>query len=418
VITRISEVNLCDPDVFAAGVPHDMFAVLRKEDPVHWHDEPGGPGFWAITKHADVRHVSRNPELFSSQAQGTLIRDPSPAELPMLQAIMLNMDPPQHRQYRALVNKGFTPRRVNDLEAHVEEKVTQILDRVVERGECDFVNDVAGPLPMEVICELMGVPNEDRQRIYDISNMMIGHDDPDFADPNAPIAGTDYQNASAEMFMYASKLADKARSEPADDLGTALLNAEVDGHRLSELDYNSFFLLLAVAGNETTRTVTCNGIIELLRNPDQLHRLRNEPSLVPVAIEEMIRFNPPVHYFRRTVMADTEIRGVRLRAGDKLTMWYPSANRDEDVFPDGQRFDVGRTPNDHLGFGIGEHFCLGANLARLELRVMIRESIRRLPELELTTEPSRLRSNFINGVKAMPVRFRPSAPIGTARPHA
>jgi cholest-4-en-3-one 26-monooxygenase len=411
---QLRDVNLCDPDVFAAGVPHEMFGVLRREDPVHWHDEPGGPGFWCITKHADVRHVSRNPEVFSSQAGATLIRDPSPAELPMLQAIMLNMDPPQHRQYRALVNKGFTPRRVSDLEGHVEAKVGEILDRVVERGECDFVRDVAGPLPMEVICELMGVPAEDRQRVYDISNMMVGHDDPDFADPDAPIADADYQTASAEMFMYATKLAERARRQPADDLGTALLEAEVDGHHLSELDYNSFFLLLAVAGNETTRTVTCNGVIELLRHPEQLARLQADLSLVPVAVEEMIRFNPPVHYFRRTVLADTEIRGTRLRAGDKLTLWYPSANRDEEVFPDGDRFDTRRTPNDHLGFGIGEHFCLGANLARLELRVMIREVLRRLPDLELTAEPGRLRSNFINGVKTMPVRFAPSKPLGAA----
>lgn len=411
---QLGDVNLYDPDVFAAGVPHDMFRVLRSEDPVHWHDEPGGPGFWCVTKHADVRHVSRNPEIFSSQAQATLIRDPSPAELPMLQSIMLNMDPPQHREYRALVNKGFTPRRVADLEAHVEAKVREILDRVVERGECDFVADVAGPLPMEVICELMGVPAEDRQRIYEISNMMVGHDDPDFADPDAPIANMDYQNASAEMFMYAGKLAEQARRRPADDLGTALLHAEIDGQRLSELDYNSFFLLLAVAGNETTRTVTCNGILELLRQPDQLARLRADLALVPVAVEEMIRFNPPVHYFRRTVLADTELRGVRLRAGDKLTLWYPSANRDEEVFPDGDRFDAGRTPNDHLGFGIGEHFCLGANLARLELRVMIREVLRRLPDLELAAPPRRLRSNFINGVKSMPVRFAPSKPLGAA----
>lgn len=412
---RLADVNLADPDIFAAGVPHEMFRVLRAEDPVHWHAEPGGPGFWCLTKYADVRHASRHPELFSSEAQGTLIRDPSPAELPMLQSIMLNMDPPQHRQYRALVNKGFTPRRVANLEAHVEAKVTEILDRVVERGACDFVADVAGPLPMEVICELMGVPAEDRQRVYDISNMMVGHDDPDFADPNAPIADGDYQSASAEMFMYAHKLAERCRRAPADDLGTALLYAEVDGHRLSELDYNSFFLLLAVAGNETTRTVTCNGVLELLRNPDQLARLRAHPELVPSAVEEMIRFNPPVHYFRRTVMADTELRGVRLRAGDKVTLWYPSANRDEEVFADPDRFDITRAPNDHLGFGIGEHFCLGANLARLELRVMIREVVRRLPDLELAGEVRRLRSNFINGVKSMPVRFAPSRPLGAAR---
>ena len=406
---RLADVNLVDPDSFADGVPHEMFAVLRREAPVYWHDEPGGPGFWCITKHADVHWCSKHPELFSSQRQGTLIRDPLPEELPMLQSIMLNMDPPQHRQYRALVNKVFTPRMVHNLERHVERMVTQIIDRVAPLGECDFVNDVAGPLPMEVICEMMGVPAEDRQRIYDISNQMIGHDDPDFAKPGAGMADEGYVNASAEMFMYAGKLADQARRCPADDLGTALLHAEVDGHTLSELDYNSFFLLLAVAGNETTRTVTTNGMIALMQNPDQRRWLQEDLSRVPTAVEEMIRYNPPVHYFRRTVTRDVELRGVTLREHDKIAMWYPAANRDEEVFADPERFDVARDPNDHLGFGIGEHFCLGANLARLELRVMIRELLRRLPDMEPAGQPRRLRSNFINGVKEFRVRYAPRA---------
>jgi cytochrome P450 len=409
---RLSDVNLTDPDAFVGGVPHEMFAVLRREAPVYRHAEPDGPGFWCITKHADVRYCSKHPELFSSQRQGTLLRDPLPEELPMLQSIMLNMDPPQHRQYRALVNKVFTPRTVQDLEAHVERMVTRILDRVAPLGECDFVSEIAGPLPMEVICEMMGVPSEDRQRIYDISNQMIGSDDPDFEKPGGGLADDGYVAASAEMFMYAAKLADKARRCPANDLGTALLNAEVDGQRLSDLDYNSFFLLLAVAGNETTRTVTTNGMIALMQNPDQRRRLQDDLTRVPTAVEEMIRYNPPVHYFRRTVTRDTELRGVTLRAHDKIAMWYPAANRDEEVFADPERFDVTREPNDHLGFGIGEHFCLGANLARLELHVMIRELVRRFPDMEPAGEARRLRSNFINGVKEFRVRYTPQRALG------
>jgi len=409
---QLRDVNLTDLDTFIAGVPHEAFKVLRNEAPVYWHEEPDGPGFWCLTKHADVLHCSKHPELFSSQAQGTLIRDPGPEELSMLQSIMLNMDPPQHRDYRGLVNKVFTPRMVENLHQHVENMVTRIIDNVAPRGECDFVNEIAGPLPMEVICEMMGVPSEDRQRIYDLSNMMIGADDPDFASPEVSMADSTYGTASAEMFMYAGKLAEKSRQCPAEDLGTALLHAEVDGQRLSELDYNSFFLLLSVAGNETTRTVTTNGFIALMENPEARRWLQEDLSRVDTAVEEMIRYNPPVHYFRRTVMQDTELRGVTLRKNDKLTMWYPAANRDEDVFVDPERFDVARDPNDHLGFGVGEHFCLGANLARLELRVMVREVLRRLPDMEPAGAPRRLRSNFINGVKEFPVRFTPQKAVG------
>jgi cholest-4-en-3-one 26-monooxygenase len=254
---------------------------------------------------------------------------------------------------------------------------------------------------------MMGVPQEDRQRIFELGNQMIGVDDPELSPETAGLGAHDYQNASAEMFMYAAKLADHCRRHPGDNLGTALLNAEVDGHRLSELEFNSFFLLLAVAGNETTRTVTTNGMFALMENPDQFRLLREQPQLVPSAVEEMVRYAPPVHHFRRTATAATTIRGVEIRENDKLVMWYPSANRDEDVFPNPDVFDVRRSPNEHLGFGIGEHFCLGANLARLELQVIIRGLVRRLPDLALAAAPRRLRSNFINGVKEMRVRFTP-----------
>ncbi|HWP66087.1 MAG TPA: cytochrome P450 [Candidatus Limnocylindria bacterium] len=403
------DVNLLDLHRFEQGTPHDQFALLRREAPVYWHAEPDGPGFWCITKYADVRHVSKHPELFSSQRQGTMIEDPAPHDLPLIQTIMLNMDPPQHRRYRALVNKAFTPRIMQNLAPAVEAMVRRIIDSVIERGECDFVNDIAAPLPLEVICELMGVPHEDRRQIFELGNRMIGVDDPELSPETAEFGTRDYQNASAEMFMYAGKLANLCRRHPGENLGTTLLHAEVDGHRLTELEYNSFFLLLAIAGNETTRTVTTNGMLALMEHPAQRRLLQEQPALVPSAVEEMIRFAPPVHHFRRTAVTDTEIRGVRIRENDKVVMWYPSANRDEEVFPNPDVFDVRRSPNEHLGFGIGEHYCLGANLARLELHVMIRELVRRLPDMELAAAPRRLRSNFINGVKEMRVRFTPQA---------
>jgi len=409
----LTSIDLLDPSGFERGTPHDQFARLRREAPVYFHPEPDGPGFWCLTKYADVRYVSKHPELFSSMRQGTMIRDPAPADLPLLQSIMLNMDPPQHRHFRALVNKAFTPRMVNGLRRAVDAMVTRIIDEVIELGECDFVNDIAAPLPMEVICEMVGVPNEDRRRIYELGNQMIGVDDPELSD--ASTLGTrDYQNASLEMFMYAAKLADICRKHPADNLGTALLTAEIDGNRLTDLEFNSFFLLLAVAGNETTRTVTTNGMLAMMQNPEQFRAVREDPSLVTCAVEEMIRYAPPVHHFRRTALADTEIRGVAIRENDKLVMWYPSANRDEEVFTDPDVFDVRRSPNEHLGFGIGEHFCLGANLARLELHAIVRELVRRVPDLALAAAPRRLRSNFINGVKEMRVRFTPQPRLAVA----
>ncbi len=404
---QLSDVNLTDPDIFQRGVPHDMFALLRREAPVFWHAEASGPGFWAISKYADLKEISKNPTLFSSERQGTLLREPTPHDLPLVQSLMLNMDPPKHRRYRALVNKAFSPRMIGNLHRRIREMVTDIINRVIERGECDFVDDIAAPLPMEVICEMMGVPEEDRRRIYEIGNRMVGFDDPDLQPDGKPMPQTDFETAAADMFLYAGKLLEKARTQPADDLATGLVNAEIDGHKLSDTDFNFFFLLLLVAGNETTRTVTTNGMLELIQHPQQLHDVREDLGLLPAAVEEILRFAPPVHTFRRTATADTRIRGQQVRENDKLMMWYPSANRDEEVFDKPDTFDIRRQPNEHLAFGIGEHFCLGANLARLELNEIFRGILTRVHDIELTAAPRRLRSAFINGVKEMRVRFRP-----------
>jgi cholest-4-en-3-one 26-monooxygenase len=402
---QLSDVNLTDPDIFQRGVPHEMFRLLRRKAPVFWHEEPAGTGFWAITKYADVREVSRNPGIFSSERQGTLLRDPTSHDLPFVQSIMLNMDPPKHRHYRGLVNKAFSRRMVENLRGRVREMVQQIISGVIERGECDFVEDVAALLPMEVICEMMGVPAEDRRRVYEIGNRMVGFDDPDLQPGGEVSPMNDAEAAAAEMFMYAGKLLEKARRQPGDDLATALINAELDGKKLSESDFNFFFLLLLIAGNETTRTVTTNGMLTLIEHPQALRDLQNDLSLLPLAVEEILRYSPAVHTFRRTATVATELRGQKIRANDKLMLWYPSANRDEEVFEDPDAFDIRRTPNEHLAFGIGEHFCLGANLARLELNEIFRGILTRMHDVQLLAPPRRLRSTFINGVKEMRVRF-------------
>jgi cholest-4-en-3-one 26-monooxygenase len=305
-------------------------------------------------------------------------------------------------KFRRIVQRGFTPQMVAKQEPYLRALATSIVDAVAGKGECDFVEELAAELPLQVICELMGVPQEERRVIFELSNKLIGFDDPEFQNTEE-----DARNASMQMFGYAMKLAEKYRKEPADNLTTALLFHEIDGEKLNEIEYCSFFLLLCVAGSETTRTVTTNGFKALLEHPDQLRRLVSNPALVPQAVEEFVRFDPAVHYFRRTATDDTEIRGRRIKKGQKVVMWYPSANRDEDIFTEPDRFDIGREDNQHLAFGIGEHFCLGANLARLELVVIFQEILKRLKNPRLVATPRRLRSNFVNGVKEMRIAFDP-----------
>jgi cholest-4-en-3-one 26-monooxygenase len=407
---ELSQVNLTDADLFQQGTPHHMFKVLRNQAPVYWHPEPDGPGFWAITKYHDLKWVSKNPGLFSSERHGTLRQDPSPSDLPAIQSIMLNMDPPRHRQYRTLVNQAFTPRMIANLHGRVRAMVTQIINGVIERGECDFVEDVAALLPLEVICEMMGVPQEDRRHIYVLGNKMVGIDDPDLQADGNPIVPGDAMAAFGEMFVYASNLWKIAHETSDDTLAKALVNAELDGRKLDEMEFNFFFLLLLIAGNETTRTVTTNGMIALLEHRDQLNDLEKDPSLVGSAVEEILRFAPAVHSFRRTATTDTELRGQNIRASDKMILWYPSANRDEEIFQDPDSFNIRRSPNDHVAFGFGEHYCLGANLARMELQEVFRGITMRFRNMTHAAPPRRLRSTFINGVKEMRVTFDPGAP--------
>ncbi|MCZ6463436.1 MAG: cytochrome P450 [Proteobacteria bacterium] len=404
---QLSDVDLTDPDLFQRGVPYDQFALLRREAPVFWHEESDGPGFWAITRYQDLKRISKQPQLFSSERMGTLRQESSEEDLAIIRNIILNMDPPKHRQYRALVNKAFTPRMVNSLRPRIQQMVKRIINGVIEKGECDFVEDVAAKLPLEVICEMMGVPEEDRRRVYEIGNSLVGFDDPDLQETGQPRDHSGAQDAFAEMFLYGTKLREKAISHPADDLATGLVNAEIDGHKLADLDFNFFFLVLLVAGNETTRTVTSNGMIALLEHPDQHADVQADLSLLNSTVEEILRFAPAVHTFRRQATADVEIRDQQIRENQKLMLWYTSANRDEEVFDAPDTFHIRREPNDHLAFGVGEHFCLGANLARLELREIFRGILTRFHGMEITAKPRRLRSTFINGVKEMQVAFEP-----------
>jgi cholest-4-en-3-one 26-monooxygenase len=328
--------------------------------------------------------------------------DPPPEELEHMQLMMLNMDPPKHTKVRALVNKGFTPRMVARLELRLRAITNQIIDNVAARGQCDFVTEIAAELPLQAIAELMGIPLADRHKVFEWSNRLIGLDDPEYNPSH-----DDGKLAAAEMYLYANQLAAERRDRPGDDLVSVLMTAEVEGERLTELEFDLFFLLLAVAGNETTRNLISGGMLALIEHPDQRARLLANPSLMPIAVDEMLRWVSAVIEFRRTATRDTELRGQTIRAGDKVLIYYISANRDEEVFPEPDRFDVGRTPNDHLAFGIGEHFCLGSNLARLEIRVMFEELLRRLPDIELAGPVDRLRSNLINGIKRMPVVFTP-----------
>jgi cytochrome P450 len=396
----IGGVNLTDPDTYVAGMPYGAFRELRQRAPVAWHPFKDGPGFLALTGYDEVLAVSRDSATWSSQETGVFYDIPLPEDLYQLELMMLTMDPPRHTKLRSLVSKGFTPRQVARLNEHIADMARRIVDDVMERGECDFVDDIAGALPSYVIAELLGIPLEDGRRLYELTEMMntgvVG-------DPQAKVA-------QMQMFTYGTELAVRKRAEPADDIATSLLQAEVDGERLTDFAFNMFFLLLINAGGDTTRNLIAAGILALIEHPGQQARLAADPSLLPTAIEEMLRFTSPVTAFTRTATTDTELHGIRVRKGDRAAMYYPSANRDEAHFADPDTFDVGRTPNHHLAFGGGgTHFCLGANLARVEAAAIVPEVLSRMTDLELAGPVERVHSTLMNGIHSMPVRFTAAA---------
>ena len=389
------------------GVPHDQFDRLRREAPVYWHEETdGGPGFWAITKHADVKQLSHDWRTFSSELGATFIPTQDELALESLRLTILNMDPPKHERYRRLVSKGFTPRMIRMLVDEIERRAAVVIDDVCEKGEVEFVEEIAAQVPVQMICEMIGLEKEVWPRMFEISNQLIGsRDDPDYVEIDGGPQG-----AAMEIYMLCDEVAADRRANPRDDIMTALVQAEIDGETLNDAELNLFFITLIVAGIGTTRNLINHAMLALIEHPDQAQRLRDDPGLWDSATEEMLRWGSSIHNFRRTVTTDTEVRGVPLAAGDKVVMYYASANRDEDVFEAPHTFDIARTPNDHVTFGGGGvHFCLGASLARAEIKATMRQLVDRLPDLELAGEPNRLHSDFVNGIKTMPVRFTPSA---------
>jgi len=407
---RLDEIRLGDPEQWMRPDREGIFAKLRAEAPLSFHTEPvpppeasfeQGPGFWAVVRYGDVMQVSRDPDTFRS-APSVNIPD-IPAEIAEWLGSMINMDAPKHTKLRLIVNRGFTPRQVARIEQSVRQQAREIVDRVVALGECDFVAEIAAALPLQIICDMMGIPRADTKRIFELTNVVLGVGDPEYVQ-----SMDDLVAAGMELFQYGLALAEDRLREPRDDITTALMHAEVEDeagtHRLSTSELGSFFLLLVVAGNETTRNAISHGMLALTENPDQRKTWAEDFEHVSAtAVEEIVRWASPVIHFRRTATRDTVVGGQEIRAGDKVVMFYNSANRDETAFADPYRFDVTRTPNEHVGFGAGgPHFCLGANLARREIKVMFEELFRRLPDIEVTGAPDMLQSAFINGIKRMP----------------
>ena len=394
-------INLIDPEYFSKhGHPWDQYEWLRANAPVFWHDEPDGPGFWAITKYDDIRAISRTPKIFSSYETGVMLPDPDPMGLYAQRLMMLNMDPPQHDRFKLLVSRGFTPKNAPLLRPRIEELAREILESAMKKNSLDFVSEIAGRLPSGLIAELMGMPREDGERLYDLTEIMHTNDSA-VAPPEVKMA------AVGEMLAYGQSVADIKRKTPGDDLATILVNAEVDGDRLTNEDFQWFFLLLVNAGGDTTRNLLAAGLQLLFDHPDQRAKLMsNLDGHLATAIEEMLRFSSPVSHFKRTVMEDTIIRGQSIKAGERVVMFYGSANRDEDVFKNPNTFDITRDPNPHVAFGAGgPHLCLGMHVARVELAVMFKELFTLMPNIRSDGEFERMHSSFIAGIHSMPVKY-------------
>jgi cytochrome P450 len=407
----LDSIDLTDPELFRQGFPHDTFAILRDEAPVWWHPECRGTerlggSFWVVSKHADVQAVSRDAARFSS------LDGPSLPTLPPEQrgAMVVSMDPPDHTRMRRLVSAGFTPRMITKLEDQARTWATAIVDRALAREQCNFVHEVAYQLPMHMIADIVGIPVADREWLFDRVNVFLSS-----TDPRSRLSREEITAIGAEMFGYAQQLGDDKRRRPADDVWTTLIQAEVehgDGvpTRLSPIELDLFFIVLTIAGSETTRNAISAGLMALVEHPEQLDLLRGDPDVMSSAVEEILRWTAPAAYFRRTATVDTEIRGVPSAAGDRVTIWHPSANRDEEAFEDPFRFDITRADNPHATFGGGGiHYCLGANLAKREIRVMFEELLTRVRDIEIVGEPEYSVQGIGNPItvslKDLPVRL-------------
>jgi cholest-4-en-3-one 26-monooxygenase len=398
--------DFTDPDLYVTRVPAEELAELRRAAPVWWNAQPRGAsgfddeGYWVVTRHADVLEVSRRSDIYSSQEKTAIIRHGAPVSeetLQMQRFILLNLDPPVHTKLRGIVSRGFTPRAIGNLREALAERAGRIVQGALDGGTGDFVSDVACELPLQAIAELLGIPQEDRRKIFAWSNEMIGYDDPDY--------GGDSQAAAAELVAYSMAMAEDRRTCPRDDIVTSLVHAEVDGGHLSQDEFGFFMILLSVAGNETTRNAISHGMLAFLDHPDQWELFRaGRPQS---AVDEIVRWATPVTVFQRTALEDTTLGGQQIKAGQRVGLFYRSANFDEAVFDRPERFDIGRSPNPQLGFGgTGTHYCLGVNLARLEIELIFNAIADGMPGIQKAGEVERLRSGWLNGIKRLPVTYQ------------
>jgi cholest-4-en-3-one 26-monooxygenase len=402
---RPGDVDLSDPQTFVAGIPHEYFRILREQDPVHWQEECGipvflpGPGYWALTRYEDVAFVSKHPEIFSSAAGSSVLNELRRYERRLAREQLIQMDPPGHTELRGLMNAPFKPHAVRETEAHMRKIVCETLDRLEGRSACDFVGDVSAPISLRVLTNFLGVPDEYTARFYRWTN-----DTMRFAQPGS-FNLLRARFALIQIFVQSALLARERSKRPAPDVFSSLVNGRFQGAPLSRVMTQVNFFLLIIAGNETTRNALSGGIQALCEHPEHFDRLRRDPSLLPQAIEEMLRWVSPVMQFRRTAMRDTKIGEQEIRKGEKVVMYYGAANRDPEVFDDPERFDITRRPNPHVAFGVGTHFCMGSHIARLEMRVTLDEFLRRFPGVSLAGPPERLPSNFISAIDRLPLKL-------------
>ena len=410
----LDQIDLTNLDFFVSGDTQAAFRTLRAEAPVYWHQRKPGQGFWAVTSYDDALKVYHDPATYSSehgislQFNDAVAQDADESQGPPEYGagmMMITTDPPRHSRVRQIINRRFTPRAVSVYEPHIRKIAGEIIDAVIEKGECDFVVDVAAKLPTAVTCEMMGIPREHWHMLFEATNMSIGTEDPEYQQGRTAMETG--QAAQAQVFSYFSQLIEERKKKPGEDLVSAFVHGEVEGGKLNDMEVLFNCFLLIVAGQETTRNATSGGMLALIENPRELARFKTDPAIMDTAIEEVLRYTTPVTHILRVAKQDGELRGQKIKRGQRVVLWNASANRDESAFAQPDLFDLARTPNDHLAFGHGEHFCLGANLARLELRVILEEAVRRLGDIQLAGPIERLRSNFVAGIKHMPVKFAP-----------